>query len=347
MVGTKVRRRVSGGLVWTLAALAAGASAAAPPSLEKASTEPATVESGPGASVATVWQALATLEGTWDGWSEGEGGPKIDAHWTATSGGSVLVETNWPEIPQKKEEFFFSRAGDDLVVEFFGSLGNGRAIYDRATSLSNRWAFKSVPGDPKAPQTSPLQLVGVIKLYDDGKLFEDWKLNSGERTLDHRRLFVGKRRPPVVATAQTADVVWKGLVTLAGSWKGWSEGEGGPKIQVTWAPTATGTALIETDWPGTAKEEKIVYSRSGDDLVAEYFGTRGFGRATLDVAGSRRDYWAFRGAPDDPLALAPHSTKGLFQGVIRLHDDGKVVEDWMFIEGSRMLQHWRQYITKD
>jgi hypothetical protein len=102
---------------------------------EKAATKP------PATSPAL--DALKKLVGEWT--APGPDGKPMTTRFKLTAGGSVLIETMFPETPQEMVTVYHMD-GPDLILTHYCMLGNQPRLKAESTTDTKRVAFKSVGG---------------------------------------------------------------------------------------------------------------------------------------------------------------------------------------------------------
>src|SRR5262245_29087300 len=111
---------------------------------------------------------------------------------------------------------------------------------------------------------------------------------------------------PVLASSLRADDVaakdaFEKLKGLVGTWEGKAHGE---EVTVVFKLTGAGSALVETQFPGSAHEMVSVYHLDGDDLrMTHYCAVGNQPRVKLDRKTSKADdlFFAFDGGTNlDP-----------------------------------------------
>ena len=125
------------------------------------------------------------------------------------------------------------------------------------------------------------------------------------------------------------------LKRLEGDWEGSVSGEGSGDVRVVFAPSANGTVLLETAFPGTDREMVTVYFLEGPDLTVTHFHPAGNQpRLRLDQKRSyaNRYYFKFAGGTGFDKSKDRHVHEGSiqFKGT-----DGVVIERVLFDGLSR------------
>lgn len=138
------------------------------------------------------------------------------------------------------------------------------------------------------------------------------------------------------AAKVTAKSAFKKIKSLAGEWSAESKGEhlAGP-TKVTYKVTAAGSAVLQTQFPGSGHEMVTVYHLDGDDLKATHYCAAGNQpRMKLDKKASTPDtlVFVFDGGtnfdPDTDMHI--HALKTEFK------DGNHVKEEWdAFADGKK------------
>jgi len=121
---------------------------------------------------------------------------------------------------------------------------------------------------------------------------------------------------------------------LAGTWEGTAPPEM-PNVTVQYRVTGGGSAVVETQFPGTPHEMVTVYHMDGDDVVMTHYCAAGNQpRMKLDKAASKDDelYFTFAGGSNVDTA------KGAYMHDVRLvlKPGDKLQEDWTsFKDGKK------------
>jgi hypothetical protein len=124
------------------------------------------------------------------------------------------------------------------------------------------------------------------------------------------------------------------IKTLVGEWKSEISGGHGAKeaghpeeAVVTYRLTGAGSALIETQFPGTGHEMVTVYHLDGDDLrMTHYCAAGNQPRMKLDRANSTADHLIF--LFDGGSNLDPQKDMHIHGLEIRFEKDGHVKSAW-------------------
>jgi len=116
------------------------------------------------------------------------------------------------------------------------------------------------------------------------------------------------------------------LKTLEGDWK--ASGSGGhPDAKVIYKVTANGSAVMQTQHPGTGHEMVTMYHLDGDELLATHYCAAGNQpRLKLDRKGSKPDLLSF--IFDGGTNLDPAKDMHIHSFRIAFLDGGKVEEEW-------------------
>jgi hypothetical protein len=136
------------------------------------------------------------------------------------------------------------------------------------------------------------------------------------------------------------------LKTLVGTWKcqiadehqaGKSkehEDHANGDTPVTYKLTGAGSALVETQFPGTAHEMVSVYHLDGDDLrMTHYCAAQNQPRVKLDRVNSTLDHLIF--VFDGGTNLDPQKDMHIHGLQITFHQDGKVTSAWESYAGGK------------
>jgi hypothetical protein len=134
------------------------------------------------------------------------------------------------------------------------------------------------------------------------------------------------------------------LKTLSGTWQSQisDEGEIAKKHQeqaaanppVTFKLTGAGSALVETQFPGSAHEMVSVYHLDGDDLrMTHYCAAQNQPRVKLDRVNSTANHLIF--LFDGGTNLDPAKDMHIHGVQITFHPDGKVTSAWEGYMGGK------------
>ncbi len=137
-------------------------------------------------------------------------------------------------------------------------------------------------------------------------------------------------------TGVDAKTAFAKIKTLVGEWKGEISGEHEAKEDgqhkkveavVTYRLTGAGSALVETQGPGTAHEMVSVYHLDGDDLrMTHYCAAQNQPRMKLDRANSTPDHLIF--VFDGGTNLDPQKDLHIHGLEITFHKDGHIKSAW-------------------
>ncbi len=135
------------------------------------------------------------------------------------------------------------------------------------------------------------------------------------------------------------------LKTLAGTWKTQIEGHHAAKakenkdghaepVTVTFKLTGAGSAVVETQFPGTGHEMTSVYHLDGDDLrMTHYCAMGNQPQVKLDRAHSRPDHLIF--LFDGGTNLDPKKDMHIHGLTMTFQKDGHVTSDWEGYMGGK------------
>jgi hypothetical protein len=135
------------------------------------------------------------------------------------------------------------------------------------------------------------------------------------------------------------------IKTLAGTWKSQTvdeqKGDHGKKDEdhkgekpVIYKLTGAGSALVETQFPGSDHEMVSVYHLDGEDLrMTHYCAAGNQPRVKLDRANSRPDELIF--VFDGGTNLDPEKDMHIHGVKITFHEDGKVTSAWDGYAGGK------------
>jgi hypothetical protein len=147
-------------------------------------------------------------------------------------------------------------------------------------------------------------------------------------------------------TGIDAKAAFARIKTLAGTWK--SETIDAPKAEhgdakdknhkaddsVTYKLTGAGSALVETQFPGSDHEMVSVYHLDGEDLrMTHYCAAGNQPRVKLDRANSKPDELIF--VFDGGTNLNPEKDMHIHGVKITFHEDGKVASAWEGYAGGK------------
>jgi hypothetical protein len=171
-------------------------------------------------------------------------------------------------------------------------------------------------------------------------------------------VMVGILATPRVATADDTKLTTKAgidaktafarIKTLAGTWKSQTTDEHkadhGKKDEdhegekpVIYKLTGAGSALMETQFPGSDHEMVSVYHLDGEDLrMTHYCAMGNQPRVKLDRANSKPDELIF--VFDGGTNLDPEKDMHIHGVKITFHEDGKVTSAWEgYVEGKKAM----------
>jgi hypothetical protein len=136
------------------------------------------------------------------------------------------------------------------------------------------------------------------------------------------------------------------LKTLAGTWKTQIEGPHAAakvkehkdghaaQISVNFKVTGAGSALVETQFPGTGHEMTSIYHLDGEDLrMTHYCAMGNQPRVKLDRAHSRPDHLIF--VFDGGTNLDPKKDMHIHGLTMTFQKDGQVTSDWEGYMGGK------------
>jgi len=126
----------------------------------------------------------------------------------------------------------------------------------------------------------------------------------------------------------TAKSAFKKIKSLAGEWSAESKGEhlAGP-TKVMYKVTAAGSAVVQTQFPGTGHEMVTVYHLDGDDLKATHYCAAGNQpRMKLDKKASKPDSLVF--AFDGGTNFDPDTDMHIHGFKTNIRDEKHVTEEW-------------------
>jgi hypothetical protein len=128
------------------------------------------------------------------------------------------------------------------------------------------------------------------------------------------------------------------IKTLAGTWKadvsGMHQEEKHGDSSVIYKLTGAGTALVETQFPGSDHEMTTVYHLDGDDLrMTHYCAVGNQPKLKLDRAKSTAKHLVF--VFDGGTNLNPEKDMHIHGLEITFHDDGKVTSVWEGYMGGK------------
>ena len=126
------------------------------------------------------------------------------------------------------------------------------------------------------------------------------------------------------------------LKTLEGEWKVTGDGSH-HDAKIIYKVTGAGSALMETQFPGTAHEMISMYHLDGDDLkMTHYCAAGNQPRLKLDREGSKPDAYSF--VFDGGSNLDPAKDMHIHSLRITFLEGGKVETDWgCFMDGKACM----------
>src|SRR5579883_298113 len=132
------------------------------------------------------------------------------------------------------------------------------------------------------------------------------------------------------------------LKNLAGTWKGQilsahkqeHADTHAPEPTATYRLTGAGSALVETQFPGTGHEMVSVYHLDGEDLcMTHYCAVGNQPRVKLDRVHSRADHLIF--VFDGGTNLNPKKDMHIHGLEVTFHPDGRVTSAWEGYQGGK------------
>ena len=124
-----------------------------------------------------------------------------------------------------------------------------------------------------------------------------------------------------------AKAAFEKIKSLAGEWKAESDGHGESLGKVIFRVTANGTAVMETQFPGTDHEMVSVYHLDGDDLkMTHYCAIGNQPRVKLDRKASKPGELVF--LFDGGTNFDPAKDMHIHALTIKIKDDKHVDSDW-------------------
>jgi hypothetical protein len=142
----------------------------------------------------------------------------------------------------------------------------------------------------------------------------------------------------IAKTGVDAKAAFTKIKTLVGAWKSANKHEAAAgakdanehfqgEINVNFKLTGAGSALVETQFPGTPHEMVSVYHLDGDDLrMTHYCAAQNQPRLKLDRSNSTADHLVF--VFDGGSNLNPDKDEHIHGLRITFHEDGKVTSAW-------------------
>lgn len=133
------------------------------------------------------------------------------------------------------------------------------------------------------------------------------------------------------------------LKKLAGKWSGPTGSADGPAAQVHWTVTAGGSAVMETQFPGTPHEMVSVYHLDGDQLVlTHYCAAQNQPKMKLRSASSNEMIFEFAGGTGFDPAKDGH----IHEGAIRLKSDRAYEADWTMFQNGKAQQTMKFFMQR-
>ncbi len=135
------------------------------------------------------------------------------------------------------------------------------------------------------------------------------------------------------------------LKSLAGQWEGTvDEKDSGPKVSVSYRVTSNGSALIETQFPGTKHEMVTVYHLDGPQVVMTHYCAMGNQpRMTMTSASSASEFvFDYSGGTNvDPQKdMHMHSLRIRFEG------PNTIVSEWQLYKEGKKAASNRFFLTR-
>jgi hypothetical protein len=134
------------------------------------------------------------------------------------------------------------------------------------------------------------------------------------------------------------------LKSLAGEWEGTvDDKENGPKVAVTYKATSNGSAVIETQFPGTKHEMVTVYHLDGKQVVLTHYCAMG-NQPRMALASASSDQFVFDysgGTNVDPKTdMHMHGLR------IRFEAPKTITSEWQLYKEGKPMGTTRFYLTK-
>lgn len=127
--------------------------------------------------------ALKKLVGEWT--ATGQDGKPITTKYKLSAGGSVLVETLFPDTPMEMITMYHMD-GPDLILTHYCMLGNQPRLKADSAKETKKLSFKSV-GGTNMKLTDAHMGQAVLTLIDNDNYEADWcSCNNGKPDEDHR-----------------------------------------------------------------------------------------------------------------------------------------------------------------
>jgi hypothetical protein len=154
---------------------------------------------------------------------------------------------------------------------------------------------------------------------------------------------------PVVRAATStgasvdAKAAFERLKSLAGEWRGTvTRPDGDPGASI-WRVTAGGSAVMETQFPGTAHEMVSMYHLDGDDLVlTHYCAARNQPKMRLKSATEGELVFEFAGGTGFDAARDMH----VHEGTLRLLEVNRIEANWVMFAGGSPKQNLRFFLKR-
>ncbi len=146
-------------------------------------------------------------------------------------------------------------------------------------------------------------------------------------------------------SVMTDRAAFRRLKELAGDWKGTiADRDEGPEILVSYRITGNGSAVIETQFPGTDHEMMTAYHMDGDRLMLTHYCALGNQpRMIMDGRSSEdRILFSFAGGTN----LDAEKDRHVHNGSIRLVDDDHIECEWAIFEGGRQEDVNRFFLSR-
>ncbi len=135
-------------------------------------------------------------------------------------------------------------------------------------------------------------------------------------------------------TQYTGSKEFERMKQLVGVWEGTSDmGKEGEKVRVEYRPTAGGSALVETLFPGSAEEMVSVYhDREGKLAMTHYCMLHNQPRLTLTKADAQTIELVFAKKGND---IDPAKDKHMHAVSITFTDNDHIVQKWTGLEKGK------------
>jgi hypothetical protein len=179
-----IRGRLDG-MKRTLAGIVATAALAAP----LAAGEPASSPVGAKAAL----ERLKALAGEWRGSVESPDGPATSVRYEVTSGGSVVMETQFPGTDHEMRSLYHLD-GEELVLTHYCAMGNQpRMRLARSASTLDELVFEFDGGTNLDPARDVHVHSGRVRFEGDGRLRSEWTVFQGERQVGANTFFLTRK----------------------------------------------------------------------------------------------------------------------------------------------------------